>query len=311
VPGPYATRRLFVQKDTVFHRQAEKWKDSDPEGAALMRAVSRFGTGDWLTDGSRNDVESRVDRMLDEAGSAVRLLVSYRIPNRDGGSFSAGGAESRQEYVSWCKALARALKGRNALLWVEPDAISMSEKLTSEERGERLALLKETSAILAEAGYWVYLDCGSSNWIRPTRIAELLVRAGVEQCKGFGLNCSGTQWLLDEMRYGVEIRRILGAHHGYLVDCGRNGRGPRRKCAEDTSIDHWCNVPGRAIGMRPTLNLPAQYVAAGLHGICWTKNPGGSDGECNRGEPKAGAWWPERAREQARDAWPPLVWPRL
>jgi endoglucanase len=308
MPGPYADKRLYVDTTNDFSRQADKWKDSDPEGAALMRALARVPNADWVGSSGGNP-QAVVSGLLEKSGEALRVLVAYNIPKRDLGSHSAGGAEGDEAYLSWVRSIARGLAGRLAIVILEPDALAMSDKMTSEDRGRRISLLAQAVDLLTEAGGRVYIDCGSSNWIRPPRISELLLRAGVQRAAGFALNTSGTQFLEDEIRYGAEIRKVVGSAAGFVIDTSRSGRGPYRKCPADHENAHWCNSPGRGVGARPTLRPTAAMVKCGVHALLWVKEPGSSDGVCNPGEPKAGAFWPERAREQARAAVPFLVWP--
>ena len=80
-----------------------------------------------------------------------------------------------------------------------------------------------------------------------------------------------------------------------MIDTSRNGQGPRRRA-------EWCNPPGRGLGERPTTTTNIPRLDAKL----WIKTPGESDGECARGDPAAGRWFPRQAAELIRLATPPL-----
>jgi endoglucanase len=309
VPAPYASRKLYVEAKNAYTEQAEKWKDSDPLGAQLMAALGKQPSGAWIG-GSGGNPESAVDRELDKAGDALVTFVAYNIPKRDLGSHSAGGAADRAAYLAWCQSFAKGLRGRFATVTLEPDAVAASRKMDSEGQGERLAMIAEAVEILTEAGAAVYIDCGSSNWIRPDPISELLIRAGIEKAAGFSLNTSGTQFTEDEVAYGVEIRKRVGKAKGFLVDTGRNGRGPYRPCPGEHEDIHWLNAPGRGCGMRPTLRPGVAYVNAGMHAALWLKRPGSSDGVRQEGDLPAGKWSATVAREQALRAVPFLVPPK-
>jgi endoglucanase len=306
--GPYHGRKLWVNPDSNASRQAKEWAKTDVYGAALMRALARFGDADWLTDSSAADVESRVDRMLDTSGDSLRVLVAYRGVDRDMGSHSAGGASAEAEYLDWCRRLAKGIGQRLAIVILEPDYTAMSTKLDSAGRAVRLNMLSEAVDILGESGADVYIDAGSSNWIPVDRISELLVRAGIQRAKGAALNVSGTQFEQDEVRYGAGIRARTGGQAWFVVDCSRNGRGQFREREGDHKDADWCCSPLRGVGPRPTLNIPDAQARLGLAAKVFIKSIGGEDGNCGRCT-KAGRFNPEYARELADLAIPPLVQP--
>jgi endoglucanase len=309
VPAPYRHLQLYVETPNAFSQQAEAWKDSDPQGAQLMAELAKQPSGKWVGSSGGNP-EAVVDKELDRADGKLVTFVAYNIPKRDLGSHSAGGAENRAAYLAWAQSFAKGLRGRFALVTLEPDAVAMAGKMDSAGRDERLSLIAEAVEILSAEGAAVYIDCGSSNWIRPDPISELLQRAGIEKAAGFSLNTSGTQYTEDEVAYGVEIRKRIGKTKGFLVDTGRNGRGPYRPCPGEHEDIHWLNAPGRGCGMRPTLRPGVAYTNAGMHAALWLKRPGSSDGIRQEGDLPAGQWSAKVAREQALRAIPFLVPPK-
>jgi endoglucanase len=132
----------------------------------------------------------------------------------------------------------------------------------------------------------------------------------------------------------------------FFVDTSRNGRGrlgvaiyagaPYNQPAEVVAklrLGDWCNPPGAAVGLRPSVSTESPLVDAYL----WIKGPGDSDGPCDvaggpraweyskynpwglSGEarehfdplwgmidPEPGEWFPEQALLLARNASPPL-----
>jgi endoglucanase len=59
-----------------------------------------------------------------------------------------------------------------------------------------------------------------------------------------------------------------------------------------------CNPPGRGLGPVPTTNTGYRNVDA----FAWTTNPGESGGQCVRGAPPTGAYWPGYALMLVRNA---------
>lgn len=60
----------------------------------------------------------------------------------------------------------------------------------------------------------------------------------------------------------------------------------------------WCNPPNAAAGTCPTTITDHPKVDAYM----WVERPGYSNGACNGGPARVGAWWMERALQMARGA---------
>jgi endoglucanase len=182
-----------------------------------------------------------------------------------------------------------------------------------------------TSACIAYATQIVpgdFFNCPNQYWNGgplPAKIAVLLGEWTGVALRAFGewsdetddpsLNTSGINLRYDTMLGGVE------ATTHFVVDTSRNGLGPWQPPAYPDPQD-WCNPPGRAVGLAPTLNTGPPLVDAYL----WIKIPGESDGECTRGlgpagetvdpewgiiDPAAGDWFPAMALQLARNATTP------
>jgi endoglucanase len=284
--GVYSQYELYVEPDTNASRQADEWRSTDPDGAAIMDELASAPLGIWLGDWL-DDVEGFVDDAVTRAGDDLQTFVVYNIPNRDCGSYSAGGVDDAQDYADFVEEIAEGLDGRLALVVLEPDGLALVRCLDDDAEAEREQMMSDAVDTLTAAGAKVYLDAGDSNWIPADEMAQQLLDAGVERAAGFALNVSHTEFTRDEIAYAEEIRAIVGENAHYVIDTSRNGLGP----AED---NEWCNPAGRANGRRPTL----QVGNTALDALLWIKPPGESDGTCNGG-PEAGHWWPEYALELA------------
>jgi endoglucanase len=231
-------------------------------------------------------VADAVDRYVTAADAvgAVPMLVAYDIPHRDCGQYSAGGVATSRAYRLWIRSFAQGLKGRRALVILEPDALGLlTQCLSAEDQTERLDLLSDAAGVLAaDAAALVYLDAGNARWIPADEMGSRLLSAGVAGAEGFALNVSSYFGTEETLAYGRTVASRIAAKH-FVIDTSRNGNGP----APD--ID-WCNPPGRAIGQDPTTSTPDPLVDA----LLWIKRPGESDGTCHGG-PRAGEFWPEAA----------------
>jgi endoglucanase len=282
--SPYADRLLYTAPDSEAANQADEWRTSDPDGAAIMDDLATVPLSLWLGEWS-GDVQDEVDDALDAAGDRMRSFVVYNIPDRDCGNFSSGGADEAWEYGNFIDGIADGLAGREAIIILEPDGLALDDCLDDDAREERHEMLSDAVDTLTAAGGDVYIDAGDSNWIPSDDMAERLQSAGVDRAAGFALNVSHTEFGYDEAEYAEEIRDIIGDDAHWVIDSGRNGLGPN-------DANEWCNPQGVANGRRPTLNPPRP----GLDARLWIKKPGHSDGYCNGG-PEAGDWWASYARD--------------
>lgn len=218
-----------------------------------------------------------------ERRGAVATVVAYNIPDRDCGSESASGERVQaSDYRAWLRAFVTGLGDARAIVILEPDALAQLDCLDDDQKGQRLALLREGVTRIAAQGSWVYLDAGHRGWLSPAVAATRLRQAGIAKATGFSLNVSNFDGTATEVAYGTAISSRLGSSPHVVVDTSRNGVQP--------ATGEWCNPAGRGLGVPPTTRTASDLVDAYL----WVKTPGASDGACNGG-PTAGTWWTEYA----------------
>ena len=281
---------FFVDAQSNARQTANAWRSSRPADAALMEKIAGAPQAYWFG-GWNSDVEADVRAAVSNAASssAMPVLVAYNIPQRDCGSYSAGGASSADGYRDWMRAFTRGIGSRQALVILEPDALAGMDCLNSTDRQTRLDLLSFAVTTLRDAGAMVYIDAGHSRWHPVETMAPRLEAAGIAQATGFSLNVSNFHTTAEQVTYGNALSALVGGKH-YVIDTSRNGLGS----AGDAE---WCNPEGRALGERPNSNTGHALVDAYL----WVKRPGESDGACN-GNPAAGTWMPEYALGLAKRA---------
>ncbi len=244
----------------------------------------------WLGEWSGRNPFEYVRRTVQQAGDRTPLFIGYFMYGRDNGNFSAGGAHSEDEFISFYKAVAEAIGNEDAWVVVEPDALGLLPALSPTQAGQRLYLLVEAiKALSAKPNIKVYLD--ASTWIDAQQMGERLkafVSSGVD---GFSLNVSGYLSTEETKTWAEKVAQVSGLH--YVLDTSRNGRGNPHPPA-------WCNVTDTLVGLPPTTKTHSRNCDAYL----WCKVPGESDGlkinghdqdgQPNRGDvPPAGAYWPE------------------
>jgi endoglucanase len=287
--NPFSGRKLYVDPNSAARRQAETLRRSKPQDAKLLdqianRPVARW-LGGWVTDIGR-EVQSAVSTIT--GSGALPVFVAYNIPGRDCGSYSAGGASGSDAYRRWIRGFADGLRGRTAIVILEPDALPGMDCLSAAGQADRIALLRDAVHALKAQGGAVYIDAGNANWRSPQIMADRLNRAGIAEANGFSLNVSNYQSNDANIAYGEKLSKLVGGKH-YIIDTSRNGIGATNGA--------WCNPRGQALGVAPTTNTGHPLVDAYL----WIKQPGESDGTC-QGGPKAGSWWTDIALELSRMA---------
>ena len=282
---------LFVTEDSPFRRQARAWRRSRPSDARIMDLLAQRPQAIWLGEWNE-DVAGDVREVMQRAATAKALpvFVVYFIPLRDCDSYSRGGAVSAEFYREWIRRVETAIGNGRAAVILEPDALAGIDCLSTEQRAERIALIRGAVETLSRhPNIGVYIDAGNARWKSPEDMARRLISVNVARAAGFALNVSNFFTTGESIGYGEKISRAIGGKH-FLIDTSRNGAGP-------TADLEWCNPPERAVGARPTVTTGHALVDAFL----WVKRPGESDGECNGG-PAAGVWWPEYALALARKA---------
>jgi endoglucanase len=281
--NPLASFTFYIDQASNARKTADGWRATRPADAAEMDKIANQPVARWFGDWNTNirgDIAAAVSAI--SGSGTTPLFVAYDIPQRDCGSYSAGGATSADAYRAWIDGFAAGLGGSRAVVVLEPDALAGMDCLSAADQATRLDLIHYAVTTLSNSGARVYLDAGNPTWKSAATMADRLGRAGIDFAAGFSLNVSNFYYDADNVRYGSSISALIGNKH-FIVDSGRNGLGP-------TSDNQWCNPDGRAIGRRPTTNTGNPLVDAFL----WIKTPGESDGSCN-GSPAAGVWMPEYA----------------
>lgn len=187
--NPLASARLYVDPDGDARKGADARRRTDPAGARVLDQVAQQAQAQWLGNWIPTRTVARsVDQLTSRAAvqGQVPVIVTYAIPNRDCGGYSANGFSGNEEYLSWARELVRGLAGRPAVLIVEPDVLAQLDCLSPAAASDRLNLLRAATDVYAAApGAVVYLDAGHAEWQRPDVMARRLQAAGVERVQGF------------------------------------------------------------------------------------------------------------------------------
>ncbi|WIB59102.1 glycoside hydrolase family 6 protein [Curtobacterium sp. MCLR17_007] len=264
---------------------------TDPAGARAAATIAKYPVATWLGEWTTG---AALTRTLDQAtaGAAANgttaIFVTYAIPQRDCGGYSAGGFDEAS-YDAWVDQIVARLAGKRAAVVVEPDALAMlsNAACTTVLDQQRYRILSREVAAFTAAGIPAYLDAGNSNWVQPAVIAARLNSAGVQGARGFFTNVANYYPTAQEQAYAQKVSSLTGGSH-YVIDTSRNGQGWRGT---------WCNGPGAGLGTTPRVVTDGTALDA----LLWVKTPGASDGTCG-GAPAAGKWWSAYAQALVANA---------
>ncbi|WP_169172090.1 glycoside hydrolase family 6 protein [Bifidobacterium oedipodis] len=283
--NPFTDRVLYVDDDSSAAHAAED-KNADETSRAAAAQLASVPSSIWLEPDKLppTRVGPAVTAVMKQAAytGTMPVFVVYGIPGRDCGGYSASDMRD-DEYVAWVQEIVDAVsawQGVVPAVIVEPDALAMMTDCPALE--SKMPLLTIAVRALATSGAAVYIDAGHSGWVDAETMASLLLRAGVENVRGFSLNVSNYNVTAAERAYGEQLSQLTGGR--YVIDTSRNGNGHGNE--PDSA---WCNVSGARVGEEPGATTYGAQDAA-----LWIKTPGESDGTCNAG-PQAGQWWPEQA----------------
>ena len=283
--NPLAGLPFYVNPQSKGMRAAQS--NPDP----LLAAVVNTPTAYWMDHISTPAVDAKYIATAQAAGT-MPILALYGIPNRDCGSYAAGGFGSAGSYRAWIDGVAAAIGTGPAAVILEPDALAMIDCLSPGQQQERLELIGyAVDTLTRNPATAVYVDAGHSRWVAADVMAGRLNQVGVQKARGFSLNTANFFTTEESMGYGQAISGMTNGAH-YVIDTSRNGAGP----VEGDDL-YWCNPSGRALGARPTTATGNPSVDAFL----WVKRPGESDGSC-RGAPSAGTFVSQYAIDLASNA---------
>ena len=283
--NPLAGMPFYVNPQSKGMRAAQG--NPDP----LLAAVVNTPTAYWMDHISTPAVDAKYIATAQAAGT-MPILALYGIPNRDCGSYAAGGFGSAGSYRAWIDGVAAAIGTGPAAVILEPDALAMIDCLSPGQQQERLELIGyAVDTLTRNPATAVYVDAGHPRWVAADVMAGRLNQVGVQKARGFSLNTANFFTTEESMGYGQAISGMTNGAH-YVIDTSRNGAGP----VEGDDL-YWCNPSGRALGVAPTTATGNPTVDAFL----WVKRPGESDGSC-RGAPSAGTFVSQYAIDLARNA---------
>ena len=238
----------------------------------------------------------------ENAGQVPLITVLRHQGRKCTPTYQAGGVAEDERSKAWYDRLARGIGSSRAIIAFEPDSTGTVECLAPSRRRARLDLLRYGVDVLSKLpNVTIYIEASASDWRPAKEIAKKLRYIGIAKVRGFMLNVTHFDWTAANVRYGMELSRLVGGKH-FIVSTNHSGRGPvhyRKRIGDrNRRVVVNCHPRRRGLGPTPTTSTADPRVDAYM----WISRPGYSRGACNGGPPKEGDWWLDRALELARYA---------
>lgn len=260
---------------------ADLTSSGDKASANLIEQMIELPQAVWFEDGTPKQVQQDVKNTVKRAAGkkAVPVLVAYYLPFRDCSQYSAGGAQSVEEYLAWIDGFAAGIGDEKALVILEPDGLGIipynvdingnlewcqpPEADPATAASDRyLALNGAVDRLTQQPNVSVYLDATHSRWLGVGDIGQRLVRAGVQRASGFFLNVSNYQPTEHLVKYGTWISKCIW----FATDPGSWGNGHYDWCA---SQYYPANVDDFS-----TWGLTDQWYVDNVESQVWVPYPG-------------------------------------
>jgi endoglucanase len=297
--NPLAGLQFYVDHESPSWLEWEHLKRSGQQQKAdLIWKIAREPKAVWVGRFTSPNFQVKVRRILDgaQAQGAVPILTVLRAqstgcnPNYDGGG-TAEDARTR----AWYDDLARAIGDDRVVIAFEPDSLGTIECHKKSRRDDRLRLLRYgVDRLSALPNATIYIEAGASDWQGAKRMAPKLRAVGIAKVRGFMLNATHNDWTASNIKYGLQLSRLLGGKH-FIINTAENGRGAiHKRLPNGRRLTVWCNAPKRGLGPPPTTDTSNPMADAYL----WINRPGYAQ-SC-QGRPIA--WYLPRALSYARYA---------
>jgi endoglucanase len=311
-PNPLAGEKWYV--DTYRKRSGNKqyrepaYRDylrAKGRDKALLGKVALTPRFTWF--GRFTPMPARICAFVQtaEADASVPLVTVLRHQGRKcNADYQAGGVAEDDRSKAWYDRLARGIGTSRAIIAFEPDSVGTIDCLAKSRRKARLNLLRYGVDVLSKLpNVTIYIEASASDWRPAKEVAQRLRYIGIAKVRGFMLNVTHFDWTAANVRYGMEVSRMVGGKH-FIVSTNHSGRGPvhyRKRIGDrNRRVVINCQPLRRGLGPNPTTKTATSRVDAYM----WISRPGYSRGACNGGPPKEGDWWLDRALELARYATP-------
>jgi endoglucanase len=157
----------------------------------------------------------------------VQLGIFRLVPFEHAACSRLPTASEINDYKSWIKEFATGLGATRVALLLQPD-MPFTLCLPHHSKVDLKLIGWTVDQFNALPHTTVYIDAGSSDWLKPGTTASMLKGAGVAHARGFALNLTHFDSDAHEIAYGKKVLALL-ARKGvrqkhFVLDTSKNGR---------------------------------------------------------------------------------------
>ena len=228
-----AAQDFYVPKPNpdAINQIAELRSSGQKAEAQLIESMVATPSAVWFTSGGPKSVQQAVKATVQRAAGkrSVPVLVAYNVPGRDCSQYSAGGADTGDDYRAWIDGFAAGIGGHEVIVILEPDGLALTPTDCGQpDTFDRVGLIRYAIDAIGGAApnAAVYLDAGHGSWHSVGDIADRLVTAGIADTAGFYLNPSNYQFTTNSVFYGTWISQCIA--YATVVAPGDFGNCPNQ-----------------------------------------------------------------------------------
>jgi endoglucanase len=280
-PGnPLAGHRWYVDRErgSWWVAMREDGAKASPLATAAMNPMGKT-FGSWVAD-PRIVVRNYILRAEQDQPGSIPFINLARLENPSCPYPGTTAGFTEPDIKRWVRAFSEGIGNYPVMVSVETDKLTTIRCLPHWAQARRFRELSYEVHLMhtQNPNSIVYIDAGAANWGKsPTTIARWLRKANVAQAQGYALNASHHDWTSREVKFGLEISKLLHGKH-FVVNTNSNGWGPKPhgKTSVTPFYHGGCTPPGEGLGIPPTVNTPNPHLDAYI----WSGTPGFEDGNC-------------------------------
>jgi endoglucanase len=183
--------------------------------------------GDWNAS-PRDAAESYVrDVTHGDPSIGVQVGIFRLVPFEHAVCSRLPTAGEISSYKSWIQQFAAGLGSARVALLLQPD-MPFTLCLPHHSKVDLNLISWTVNQFNALPHTTVYIDAGSSDWLKPSQTASMLKAAGVARARGFALNLTHFDSDAHEIAYGKKVLALLARKgvHGthFVLDTSKNGK---------------------------------------------------------------------------------------
>ncbi len=300
-PNPLVGQKWWDQNTeyhltwSVFRGLRARNKISEAEDVKLLAEQPQFRWWGRYESPLVSKIQGSFKTMDDQEPGQVPLMAAFFHEGKGcGPTYKGGGAAEDRRYRSYIRQFAKGIGSREVVVAFEPDSTGTIECLAKSRRKARLRTLAYGVNVVSKLpNATVYIEATASDWQGVPTVTRKLRALGVRKVRGFMLNATHQDTSPNNIRYGLALSKRLGGKH-FIINTSHNGNGNFKRRGKV----YTCNPPNVTAGARPTTETAHPKVDAYM----WVERPGYSNGACNGGPARVGAFWLERALQMVRGA---------